>query len=128
MTTDFMICNRKKPRWSMARFEDASIEFDVGATRCRFTLLDVSIDGISFFVPENAPEVQVSYATDAVVHVSQGKIRGVLRIVHVTAHDEGTVCGATLGPTSDLDARDWQLLIEDLEAADRFGPATRPIR
>ena len=83
MTTDFMLCNRQKPRWSMARFEDACIEFDVGATRCRFTLLDVSIDGISFFVPENAPEVQESYATDAVVHVSQGQIEGTV-LVRVT--------------------------------------------
>jgi len=127
MTVDFIICNRKKPRWATAQLEDASIECELVEARCRFTLLDVSADGVSFFVPRAAPRVaQGSPIVNALVHVGAREVEGDVHVVHVTQADSGSVCGATFHPASDSDAGEWEGLIEELRSANALGLTPQP--
>jgi hypothetical protein len=122
MTTDFMICNRKKPRWAIRQFEDAYVEFELEGALRRYTLLDVSADGISFEVPEDTPEIEQDLRiADASVRVDTCEVQGGVRVIHVTPAESGCVCGATFLPSSEGGEDRWRGLIEDLRAADVVG-------
>jgi hypothetical protein len=122
MTTDFMICNRKKPRWAIRQFEDAYVEFELEGAGRRYGLLDVSVDGISFVVPEDTPEIELDLRiADATVRVDTCEVKGSVRIIHVTPVESDCVCGATFQPSSEDGENRWQGLIEDLRSADTVG-------
>jgi len=112
-------CRRISRRFAIAEGADASIEFvwpDGGRT-VRARLLDISVSGLSFTMPEGTPRLP----SGAMVHkvgVQLGRCRfgGDLLIMHVTQQQAGAVCGALFYPATDDDLDRLKSAIAGIEA------------
>ncbi len=110
--------HREEPRSRIPGFEDAEIEFTgPDGTAHKRPLIELSVSGGSFQVPERIPGLEVGTTIgDSVIRVGEFKIRVNFVIRRVTRDDgKGYEYGVQLYTMNDQDRNDMAALISRLE-------------
>lgn len=113
---------RRENRHEVQQSLDAYVEFDhPNGERQRVPLLDMSVAGLSFWLPAWLAEVESGTRfSDVEVHVGEGSIRGellVLRVEPDSEPDAGVTCGAYFYPDTAAELDKMTCLISGLKAA-----------
>ncbi len=114
------VSNRRQDRrYALPTDGGAEIEFDVpDGGHHRLPLLNISVFGLAFFIPEPIPEIEAGCMLAAAqIHVGSLVIRGDLVVQH-TLRDglSGHKCGAQFYPASDTDRNELVGLLSRLES------------
>jgi hypothetical protein len=113
-------CRRISRRFSIADNADASIELgwpEGAARRVKARLLDISMSGLSFAMPAEAPRLTSGIMVNGVtLRLGRCEIGGDLLIMHVTQRSQGPVCGALFYPAGDAELALLKSAIAGIEA------------
>ncbi len=96
----------------------AEIEFDVpDGGHYRLPLLNISVHGLAFSIPEPIPEIKAGCMLAAAqIHVGSLMIRGTLVLRHTPReHPSDHKCGTQFYPASDTDRNELVSLLSRLE-------------
>ena len=111
---------RQERRSRMPDCQEAKIEFTgPDGTAHKWPLIDLSVSGGSFQLPERIPGLQVGTAGEgSVIRVGESEIHVNFEIRHVTHDDEkGYQCGVQLFTMSDQDRNEIAALISRLQSS-----------
>ena len=115
---------REERRYSLPADLGAEIEFDVpDGGHYRLPLLNISVHGVAFFIPEPILEFEagimlnnVEIHVDSQIHVGSLVIRGNLVLKHTPReHPSDNKCGAQFYPASDTDRNELVSLFSRLK-------------
>ena len=110
--------HREERRSRIPGFQEAAIEFTGpdGAAH-KWPLIELSLSGGSFQLPERIPDLEVgSMGEDSVIRVGEIEIHVNMQIRHLTRCDpKGYQCGVQLYTVSDQDRNEIAALISRLQ-------------
>ena len=109
---------REDPRSRIPGFQDAKIEFTgPDGTAHKRQLIELSVNGGSFQLPERIPGLEVGTTVEgSVIRVGEFEIHVNFKILHVTPDDgKGYECGVQLYTMSDQDRNEIAALISRLQ-------------
>ena len=110
--------HREEPRSRIPGFEDAEIEFTgPDGTAHKRPLIELSLNGGSFQLPERIPGLEVGTTVEgSVIRVGELEVHVNFKIRHVTRDDvTGYECGVQLYKMSDRDRNEMAVLISLLQ-------------
>jgi hypothetical protein len=111
-------CRRRQRRHSIAAGAEARVEFHhpfPHGESCSARLVDLSVAGFSFAVPEQLSNLEVGTTVpQAVLRLGSCVMQGDMMIIHVTP--ERGICGALFYPTTDADLIKLRSVIAGIEA------------
>ncbi len=114
------VSNRRQDRrYALPTDVGAEIEFDVpDGGHHRLPLLNISVFGLAFFIPEPIPGIEAGIMlADVQIQVGSLVIRGNLAVQHTLRdHLSNHKCGAQFYPASDTDRNELVSLVSRLES------------